>query len=82
MKLIFCYKNFKVVEISSILFKIRLEESTGNEKWFHSCVDLVQTRFIEEEFKHFGIKEIKINKVTKIHNKFLKNRFDDKTEIY
>ena len=60
---------------------IRLEEGKGNEKWFISCVDLIKSRFHQEEMqKMFDIKDIFVNRVIRIHNRFLRNKFEEKME--
>jgi len=30
---------------------IRLEEGKGQEKWYHSCIDVIRSRFFNEEMK-------------------------------
>ena len=59
---------------------IRFEEGKPSDKWFSSCVDLVKSRFISEHMKYFGIVNINVNRVTRIHNRFLRNRFEEKLE--
>ena len=56
---------------------IRLEEGRIGDVWFHSCVDLVKSRFFPNDFGQFNIKDIRVNRVTRIHNRFLRNRFED-----
>ena len=36
----------------------RLEEGKGTEKWYISCVDLIKSRFYNEEMQIYGIKDI------------------------
>jgi hypothetical protein len=36
----------------------RLEEGKGCEKWYISCVDLIKSRFYNEEMQIYGIKDI------------------------
>ena len=59
---------------------IRLEEGKGNEKWFLSCTDVIKSRFFSDEMLDLGIKDIIIKRVIRIHNKFLRNKFEEKTE--
>ena len=54
---------------------IRFEEGKPSDKWFSSCVDLVRSRFNPETMKFFGIIGINVTRVTRIHNRFLRNRF-------
>jgi len=59
---------------------IRFEEGKVNDKWFSSCVDLVRSRFNPETMKFFGIIGINVTRVTRIHNRYLRNRFEEKLE--
>ncbi|CAD8156657.1 unnamed protein product [Paramecium octaurelia] len=59
---------------------IRLEEGKTNEKWYGSCVDLINSRFHAEQMGKFGIKDIQIKRVVRIHNKFIRNKFEEKME--
>ena len=59
---------------------IRFEEGKPTDKWFTSCVDLVRSRFNSEQMKLFGILSINVTRVTRIHNRFLRNRFEEKLE--
>ena len=59
---------------------IRFEEGRPQDRWFSSCVDLVRSRFSAEQMKHFGIIGINVTRVTRIHNRFLRNRFEEKLE--
>jgi hypothetical protein len=60
---------------------IRLEEGKANEKWFVSCVDLIKSRFHPEELMRDTISGINIKRVIRIHNRFLKNKFEEKMEV-
>lgn len=59
---------------------IRFEEGKSSDKWFTSCVDLIRSRFNAEQMKFFGITNINVTRVTRIHNRFLRNRFEEKLE--
>eukprot|EP00755_Sulcionema_specki_P010169 Sspe_Gene.6755::Locus_2269_Transcript_1_1_Confidence_1.000_Length_4905::g.6755::m.6755 len=59
---------------------IRMEEGRPTDVWHQSCVDLVKSRFFPSDFEPFGIKDVRITKVTRIHNRFLRNRFEDRLE--
>lgn len=59
---------------------IRFEEGKPSDKWFSSCVDLVRSRFNPDQMKFFGINGINVTRVTRIHNRFLRNRFEEKLE--
>jgi len=59
---------------------IRLEEGKPSDVWYSSCVDLVQSRFFSHDFRSVGISSIKIRCVSRVHNRFLRNRFDQTLE--
>ena len=59
---------------------IRFEEGKPTDKWFSSCVDLVRSRFNPEQMKFYGITGIWVTRVTRIHNRFLRNRFEEKLD--
>lgn len=55
---------------------VRLEEGKPKEVWYQSCAELLRTRYFSSDFESFGIKDIKVAKVTRIHNRGLRSRFD------
>ena len=57
---------------------IRYEEGKETDNWFKSCVNLVDARFHPAQFSKYGINNVRVTKITRIHNRFLRNRFDDK----
>lgn len=59
---------------------IRFEEGKPTDKWFQSCNELAKGRFNPEQMKFFGITGINVTRVTRIHNRFLRNRFEEKLE--
>jgi len=59
---------------------IRLEEGGKNDKWYLSCIDLLKSRFHPEEMSAYNIKDIDIKRIIRIHNRFLKNKFEDRLE--
>lgn len=60
---------------------IRFEEGKPTDKWFSSCDDLIKSRFDTDLMKRkFGIADINMLRVTRIHNRFLRNRFEEKIE--
>lgn len=59
---------------------IRFEEGRPQDKWYTSCVDLVRSRFNAEQMKQHGVLGITVTRVTRIHNRFLRNRFEEKLE--
>ncbi|DAZ98103.1 TPA: hypothetical protein N0F65_005265 [Lagenidium giganteum] len=59
---------------------IRLEDGKPTDAWFASCVDLVKSRFFQSDLKNFGIQDVRINRVTRINNRYLRNRFHTRME--
>lgn len=59
---------------------IRLEEGKPNDIWYRSCIDLIQSRFFPSDFESLGINQIKISRVTRIHNRCLRARFEQQLE--
>ena len=43
---------------------------------FSSCHDLVLSRFCAADYKDYGILGIKIHRITRVHNRMLRSRFD------
>ena len=54
---------------------IRLEDGKPSDVWYSSCVDLVNSRFLHAEYSEFKISGLRVTRVTRIHNRFLRNRF-------
>lgn len=62
---------------------IRFEEGKASDKWFTSCDDLIKSRFDADTMKKkFGIESVQTLRVTRIHNRFLRNRFEEKIEQF
>lgn len=59
---------------------IRLEDGTPSDAWCVSCVDLVRSRLFPTELRPFGIQDIRINRVTRINNRYLRHRFHTRME--
>eukprot|EP00945_MAST-04E_sp_MAST-4E-sp1_P005291 g5291.t1 len=59
---------------------IRLEDGKPSDVWFSSCADLLKSRFFARDFRAYGVEDIRVNRVTRIHNRFLRNRFDNAME--
>jgi len=60
---------------------IRLEDGKPSDVWYSSCVELLHSRFFERDFHAMGIKGVKVHRVTRVHNRFLRNRFDKRMSI-
>ena len=59
---------------------IRLEDGKPSDVWYSSCVDLVNSRFLHAEYSEFKISGLRVTRVTRIHNRFLRNRFEERLE--
>ena len=59
---------------------IRLEDGKPSDLWYSSCVDLVNSRFSPSDFHSAGISGLSVTRVTRIHNRFLRNRFEDQLD--
>ena len=56
---------------------IRFEEGTLQDKWYHLCVDLINSRYNDELSEACDIHGITITQITRVQNKFLKIKFED-----
>lgn len=54
---------------------IRFEEGKNIDNWYTSCADLVLSRYIGKD-----LCPLKVTRVTRIHNRYLRNRFEDRLE--
>ena len=59
---------------------IRLEDGKPSDIWHSSCVDLVNSRFNRAQFAPHGIVGINVRRVTRVHNRFLRNRFETRMD--
>ncbi|XRB06100.1 U2 small nuclear ribonucleoprotein A [Pycnococcus provasolii] len=55
---------------------VRLEDGKPSDLWYTSCVDLVHSRFFSEDFAQYGITGIRVTRVSRVHNRFLRTRFE------
>lgn len=55
---------------------IRLEDGKPSDVWYSSCVELLHSRFFQRDFVPMGVTGVKVHRVTRVHNRFLRNRFD------
>ncbi|XP_052269181.1 leucine-rich repeat-containing protein 9-like isoform X5 [Dreissena polymorpha] len=69
--------NRMVVELESG-GNVRYEEGSPSDLWFTSCHDLVLSRFCASDYREHGIVAIKIRRIIRLHNRILRNRFDEK----
>jgi Leucine-rich repeat (LRR) protein len=59
---------------------IRLEDGRISDAWYTSCVDLLRSRLFVDELEQFGIMDVRIGRVTRVSNRFLRNRFHSRME--
>ena len=59
---------------------IRLEDGKPSDVWFSSCVDLVNSRFVAADFADTNVTGLRVRRVTRIHNRHLRNRFEERLE--
>lgn len=68
---------------------LKLEEGGPEDRWYNSCINLVKSRFFPDDLKNYGknrnnlgVKDIRVKRVLRIHNRFLRNRFEERIELY
>ncbi|CAM6128668.1 unnamed protein product [Calypogeia fissa] len=59
---------------------IRMENGNSKDIWYKSCIELVTSRFFVDDYAPLGISGVQVNKVTRIHNRFLQDRFERQHE--
>lgn len=59
---------------------IRLEDGKPADVWYMSCVDLVTSRFVAADYAELGIGGLRVTRVTRIHNRHLRNQFEQRLE--
>ncbi|GLD92807.1 hypothetical protein PINS_up001386 [Pythium insidiosum] len=59
---------------------IRLEDGKPTDPWYSSCIELVRSRLCLDDLRVFGICDVKINRVTRVNNRHLRNRFHSRME--
>ncbi|XP_041469372.1 leucine-rich repeat-containing protein 9-like isoform X1 [Lytechinus variegatus] len=55
---------------------VRFEDGTTSDIWFTSCHDLILSRFCASDYQAHGITGLKIHRITRVHNRMLRYRFD------
>ena len=58
-----------------------MEVGNSKDAWFKSCMDLVMSRFFPVDFVPFSITGMQVLRVTRIHNRFLQDRFERTIEL-
>ncbi|OQR81027.1 hypothetical protein ACHHYP_16851 [Achlya hypogyna] len=59
---------------------IRLEDGSDADVWYASCVDLLKSRAFLTDLAPLGIRELKVTRVTRVNNRYLRNRFAERVE--
>ncbi|PIK59194.1 hypothetical protein BSL78_03891 [Apostichopus japonicus] len=57
---------------------VRFEDGSSADVWFTSCHDLILSRFCVADYRVHGILGIKIHRITRVHNRMLRFRFESK----
>lgn len=57
-----------------------LEDSLPVDRRYSSCVDLLQSRFVAADYADLDITGFRVTRVTRIHNRLLRNRFEERLE--
>nr|XP_020669357.1 LOW QUALITY PROTEIN: leucine-rich repeat-containing protein 9-like [Pogona vitticeps] len=73
--------QFLLTELESV-GNTRFEEGSPCDAWFNSCYELVLSRFCAWDFKAYGITGVKVNRVVRIHNRILRQKFEEKFQIF
>ena len=55
---------------------VRIEEGKPQDVWYQSCVELVRTRMFLSDHEKQGIKDLRVTKVSRLHNRARRSRFD------
>ncbi|XP_015679300.1 leucine-rich repeat-containing protein 9 [Protobothrops mucrosquamatus] len=73
--------QFLLTELESV-GNTRFEEGSPNDVWFNSCYELILSRFCAWDFKAYGITALKVNSVTRVHNRILRLNFEEKFQNF
>jgi Leucine-rich repeat (LRR) protein len=58
---------------------IRLEDGNpGRDAWYSSCAELIRSRFHSRDFAPLGVTGVRVRGVTRIHNRYLRTRFEQR----
>ncbi|XP_030069714.1 leucine-rich repeat-containing protein 9 isoform X1 [Microcaecilia unicolor] len=61
---------------------IRYEEGCLSDAWFNSCYDLILSRFCAWDFKIYGVTGVKIKRITRVNNRILRQKFDERFQAF
>ncbi|XP_069495003.1 leucine-rich repeat-containing protein 9 isoform X2 [Ambystoma mexicanum] len=73
--------RFLLTELETV-GNVRFEEGSPSDAWFNSCCDLILSRFCALDFQAYGITGVKINRIIRVHNRILRQKFDDKFQAF
>ncbi|XP_068737471.1 leucine-rich repeat-containing protein 9-like isoform X3 [Montipora capricornis] len=59
---------------------VQFEDGKATDPWYKSCQELVLSRFCVGDYVGSGISGIKIHRITRVHNRILRSRFDNKLD--
>ena len=59
---------------------IRFDEATVNSPYFETCLELIQSRFTSPDFESFGFNNVRVIRISKLHNRCLRNQFEEAVE--
>lgn len=59
---------------------IRLEEGSEKEAWYNNFRHFVHSSFHAADFEPYGLVEIDVNRIVRLHNRLLRQRFDTRVK--
>ncbi|MEW5304785.1 MAG: hypothetical protein WDW36_007372 [Sanguina aurantia] len=60
---------------------VRLEEGGPGDAWLSSCADLVTSRFGGGEYEALGVTGVTVTGVARVHNRWLRTRFEQRLAV-
>uniref|UniRef100_A0A8C4ZDB9 Leucine rich repeat containing 9 n=1 Tax=Gadus morhua TaxID=8049 RepID=A0A8C4ZDB9_GADMO len=75
-----CTVHFLLMELQTV-GNIRFEDGCPRDPWFASCQGLIQSRFSVGDLKAHGVTGLRITSMTRVHNRALRLRFEEKLSL-
>ncbi|CAL8295818.1 unnamed protein product [Arctogadus glacialis] len=75
-----CMVHFLLMELQTV-GNIRFEDGCPRDPWFASCQGLIQSRFSVGDLKAHGVTGLRITSMTRVHNRALRLRFEEKLSL-
>ncbi|CAL8300363.1 unnamed protein product [Boreogadus saida] len=75
-----CTVHFLLMELQTV-GNIRFEDGCPRDSWFASCQGLLQSRFSVGDLKAHGVTGLRITSMTRVHNRALRLRFEEKLSL-